>query len=457
MDSIEPRILRAGVGRTDITPPPDCFLEGFTERNRCASGIRDHLKATALALSDGNSHAVIVSLDIIDLPDNLVEAVWSKVRIHYHIEPYQMLINSSHTHAGPMTWPRLQTRNSPCPDHRRYFPDERYIHILVENIVTAVGKSMGNIRPAQAKWGCGETRIGICRRARNPAAHPGYPPGLLGLSANCPNPGKTTDVSCPVIFFTDMQERPLACVFGAACHPTTMRDDNYLVSAEYPGAAGKIIEERLGAPALFLQGAAGDVNPGRVAQGDIFRSGTFEDVDAVGAELAEDVFRTMAGMQPLELRLRHAMRRFPVPLDPNWDEAAYQRYLGEEQPEHRRNWAEWRLEKIRSGEPAPREIPIAVSILELSDALRFLGISGELLTDMGFKLKSLFPRGTTLPLGYSNGRTGYIPDSNVLREGGYEALESIFFTPHMPAPWREDIDDTLIAAVQSLERELNAK
>jgi hypothetical protein len=67
---------------------------------------------------------------------------------------------------------------------------------------------------------------------------------------------------------------------------------------------------------------------------------------------------------------------------------------------------------------------MTISLLELAEGIRFTGVAGELLTGMGFKIRQHFPSGTTLPLGYSNGRTAYIPDSDVLREGGYEAVES---------------------------------
>lgn len=448
-------ILRAGVGRTDITPPDSSFLEGFAGRDHCAEGVHDRLKATALALSDGVRHAVILTLDILDFPDSLVELVWKKVQTHYHIEPRQILINSSHTHAGPMVWPRIPSRQ--VTDSRFLIPDERYLHTLVENVVTAVGKALGNIRPARARWGVGETRIGICRRARDVSVYRGDPSGYLGLFANLPNPDKEVDRTCPVLFLTDPENCPVALMFGASCHPTTMSHDNYLVSAEYPGAARRVLEDRIGVPALFLQGMGGDVKPRRVAEEHSFRSGTYEDVDAVGEELARDVLQVMDhGLEPLEMRLGYALRRFPVPLAPEWDMTTYRGLLGEENPTHRRAWAEWWLDRFESGTAIPREVNMTLSILQLSPTIRFLGTAGELLTDLGVKLRGLFPEGNTFPLGYSNGRTGYLPDSTVLREGGYEALESIFFSPHMPAPWRGDIDETLAAAFRELEREAAA-
>ena len=446
--------LRAGVGRTDITPPPDCFLEGFAGRDHLAEGIHDRLKATALSLSAHNRQTVIVSLDIIDLPDNLVDVIWKKVKTHYHLEPCQILLNCSHTHAGPMTWPRIHTEET--PDRKKVYPDEKYIQHLVENIVTAIGKALGDLRPARASWGMGETRIGICRRARDVSVYRRRPSGRHGIYANYPNPDREVDRACPVISLADEQDRPIALVFGASCHPTTMSHDNYLVSAEYPGVARRILEEQYGVPALFLQGIGGDVKPRRVAGETAFRSGSYEDVEAVGAELAEDVAKTVEkGLAPLDISIRCALKRFPVPLATGWDETAWKGYTTEDHPLHRRIWGEWWLRKKRAGEPVPNTLSMTISILELSPDIRFATLSGEVLTDMGLKVKRSFQSGTTLVLGYSNGRSTYIPDSAALREGGYEAIESVFFTPTMPAPWREDIDDTILAAFCDLEGHLD--
>ena len=123
---------------------------------------------------------------------------------------------------------------------------------------------------------------------------------------------------------------------------------------------------------------------------------------------------------------------------------------------HRRIWGEWWLRRKAAGETIPDSLSMTLSIFELSPDLRFATLSGEVLTEMGLKVKSSFPGNAPLVLGYSNGRAAYIPDSAILREGGYEALESVFFTPTMPAPWREDIDDTILGAFRTIERELES-
>jgi hypothetical protein len=144
----------------------------------------------------------------------------------------------------------------------------------------------------------------------------------------------------------------------------------------------------------------------------------------------------------------------PVPLASGWDEAAYRRLLEGEEPEHRKYWARWWLDRIAKGEKLPETVGITLALMEIAPGLRFAGVSGELLTGMGLKIKRRFRSGTILPLGYTNGVVAYVPDSDVLDEGGYEAIESIFFDEVMAAPWRRDIDDTILGAFDGLEKQL---
>ena len=447
--------LLAGTGRTDITPPPDCLIDGFAARDHYADGIHDNLMATAIALSHNGKLVVIAGLDLLELTDSQVDRIRKKLKSRYNLEPCQLLLNCSHTHAGPMVQTRFN-RNF-CEEGRDAIPDESYIVRMIDTIVEAAGNAIDTLKPANIYWGIGETSIGVNRRAPDVSLYKKAVSGYQGFYANYPNPSKTIDTSCPVFLVHESSGKPMGIVYGASCHPTTMSHDNYLVSAEYPGVASRTIEDAFdGAPALFLQGIGGDVKPRQVALDTKFRSGTYEDVEAVGKELASDVLRTIeAGLQPLEhIHFRTSAKRIPLPFAPGADKNTFLRYDRDNESKHHRVWAKRWLERLGRGEQIPESRPLAISLMELSGDIRFAGIAGELLTDIGFLIKGNFTEGTTFPLGYTNGRIGYIPDSKVLREGGYEGTETVFFTEGMPSPWRDDIDETLLGAFDELANEL---
>lgn len=447
--------LLAGAAHIDITPPPDCLLDGFAARDHGCEGIHDELYAEAVAFSRHGDKAVILGLDLLGLTDDQIDTIWEKAERRFGLAPDRLFINCSHTHAGPMIRPRYNSKF--CKDGEACLPDEDYIETLIEKILDAIDTSLGNMRPSRVEWAMGKTKIGIYRRSKDISIYKGVISKRHRIFENFPNFEKDVDRNCPALLFTGLDGKPIGLIFSASCHPTTMSYDNYTVSAEYPGAAKRILRERFdGVTPLFLQGIGGDVKPYRVADGDRFRSGTYEDVEAVGKELARDVIRALEkGTFPVDISIRTALKRYPLPLAFGWDEETYRIMSTENESEYRRIWAKHWLDRIASGETIPVSRDITLSIFELSPTLRFLGIAGELLTDMGWILEGLFRNGTTLPMGYTNGRIGYIPDSQVMKEGGYEPVETIYFTNDMPAPWRDDIEYILRLSFRDLERRLS--
>lgn len=438
--------LHAGTSRIDITPSGNCMLGGFAGRDHGCEGIHDHLYITALALSKNGKCVVIISVDILALTNEQMDRIWALADKRLNLRRDQLFVNCSHTHAGPEIHPMFN--HEVCPPGEVVDPDPVYIDKLIENILLSAGEALKNLKPAEAFGEIGETFIGINRRAPDKRIYKEQATGY----ENFPNPDREIDRSCPVLLFKDKKGEPLSLVFGAACHPTTMRYDNYLVSAEYPGVARRILEKDLGgAPALFLQGMAGDVKPRQVAEGNSFRSGTFEDIEIVGKELATDVNAVIKkGLRPLEIRIETALKRVAIPFNKTWDKKTYEKFAEKDAVEYRRVWANYWLKKLRAGEPIPESVDLTLSIVKLSPELRFAAVAGELLTDMGMKIKRQFENGNTLVLGYTNGEVAYITDAKTLKEGGYEATETIFFSHDKPAPFIPEIEEIILSGFKEL-------
>jgi len=443
--------LYAGTSRIDITPSGNCKLGGFAGRNHECEGIHDHLYITTLALSRHGKKLIIIGIDILALNNEQMEMIWALADRKLNLRPDQLFINCSHTHAGPEIHPTFNCNT--CPPGEVCDPDPEYIKELLENIILSADKALKNLKPAEAFGEIGETFIGINRRAPDKSIYLKQATGY----ENFPNPDKEIDRSCPVILFKDKNGKPISMIFGASCHPTTMRYDNYLVSAEFPGVARQILEKDLdGAPSLFLQGIAGDVKPYQVVEGDGFRSGNFKDIEQVGEELADDVNTTIKkGLKPIDIRIGTSLKRVALPFDKTWDEKTYQKYARKDEAEYRRIWAKYWLKKLSKGDAIPESIDLTLSIAELSPELRFVGIAGELLTDIGLKIKHQFKNGTTLPLGYTNGEIAYIPDAKTLKEGGYEATETVFFYHDKPAPFIPEIEEIILKSFKELEININ--
>ncbi|MFH1968687.1 MAG: hypothetical protein ABIJ53_00035, partial [Verrucomicrobiota bacterium] len=106
--------------------------------------------------------------------------------------------------------------------------------------------------------------------------------GATGLSKNRAG-NDSMDNELTVLDF-ESKEGKKALLVNFACHPVIMQVQP-MISADYPGALTRMVEESLppGSLCLFLQGACGDINP----LNDDTRN--FDDVEKTGSALAKEV------------------------------------------------------------------------------------------------------------------------------------------------------------------------
>jgi len=273
--------LRAGAARVDITPEGPIWMSGYASRNHPSIGVRQHLFARALAVDDGvGARFAIVSTDLVGLPPGVAEQVATRVQQQFGIARTRLLLNSSHTHTGPVVWPGL-TAMFTLPEGEEQRLHE-YAGRLADQLVAAVGKAFDDLAPAQMAFGFGQAGFAMNRREPTPN-------GIkLGV-----NPSGPTDHEVPVIRVTGADGRVRAIVFAYACHNTTLNGDFYEITGDYAGYAEAALEaDYPGATALFLELCAGDQNPNP--------RGTVDLAERHGRDLAAEVRRVLGGsLRPL--------------------------------------------------------------------------------------------------------------------------------------------------------------
>src|SRR5438093_515067 len=97
------RRWRAGAAELTITPPLGVALTGYGNRPGPAQDVAGPLSARALALADGKRVVALLSLDLLGLDPDLVDHIRDGAASGCGIESQDLLINCSHTHAGPAT------------------------------------------------------------------------------------------------------------------------------------------------------------------------------------------------------------------------------------------------------------------------------------------------------------------------------------------------------------------
>jgi len=427
--------MKAGYARVNINPALGAAMSGFASRDRArgCEGIHDDLYARALYLAHEGQSALIMGFDLLFFSREEADRFKGAIGRRLNLAPSQILLNTSHTHTGP----KVGSWSYDPPS------DPLYLQELEYAIVEAACRAHDAAVEATLSAGCGRTTLPMSRRLRLPG-------GVVGWG---PEPQGEVCSAVPICVLREFGGRPISLVFSVSCHPSIM--SGYQISAEYPGVAMSVLDERLGATAsLFLQGAGGDAKPRVTAEVDArpprFRPGTWEDVRRAGTMVADEVLRSLgAGLAPLRPDLQSRAMEMPWPLEALPDRSAYEAVLADPEADHtRRLWAEEKIALLARGYRIPASVPITVQGMRLGHGLRLVGVEGELVAGLGNLILDSYPQGITFPLGYSNGAQAYLPTDAMLDEEGYEVAS--YYEYRLPARFARGMDGALREALRQL-------
>jgi neutral ceramidase len=414
---------KAGVARMVITPKEPLWMAGYAARDHPAQGTLNALMAKALVLEDPSGQRVVmISTDLVGVPQKISENIKARLQEKFNLTKGQVLLNSSHTHSGPVLEDAL-IDIYPLDDPQ-LAKITLYSRWLETRIVELVGQALRNLAPASLESGNGVTRFQVNRRNNNAA--------LLTQLTELKGPN---DYAVPVIKVLDAKGKVKAIAFAYACHPTTL--DGYEWSGDYVSYAQMELEKAYpGATALFFQGAGADQNPLPRRSVALARQ--------YGRELSAAVQRVMEEkMLPLEAKLTTAYEEIDLALaEPPTDEKLNE--MAQSSVVYYQRWAKRMLAKKAKGEPFAKSSPYPIQVWSLGDQ-PIVALGGELLIEYAIKIKQLYGE-RTFVFGYSNFVMGYIPSATVLREGGYEG-ETSQMVYGQPAPWHSSIETTILSGV----------
>jgi len=427
---------RAGVGRVDITPREPIALSGYAGRNRPSEGVTLHLWTKALAIEENaNRRVVILTCDLIGIPREISDVVAARLQKEFHLERSQILINASHTHAGPMVWPNLNLLLNAGPEAEQRVKE--YSRQLIEHMVEAASAALRNMEPANLSIGHGSASFAMNRREK---AECGV---RIGVNQSGP-----VDHDVPVLRVTSANGKLLAVLFGYACHNTTLTGNNYQISGDYAGQAQLLLERsHPGAAALFLALCGGDQNPyPRTKQ---------EHVEQHGKELADAVERVLASqMKPVGTPLRSAFRIVEPRFAPHTREDFEKELKGSDPFRVLR--AKQMLARYDERRPLHR-IPYPVQSIRFGSDLTLVALGGEVVVDYALRVKKeLGGSESVIVAGYSNDVMCYIPSRRVLLEGGYEADTSMIYYG-MPGPFAEDVEEIIFGGIRDVLRRVGRR
>jgi len=416
----------AGVSRVDITPQEPIWLAGYASRNHEAEGAIHPLWVKALALQDAEAHkAVLITSDVLGFPKEMAERICSRVQERLGLERAQIMLNSSHTHSGPVLF-----RSIWCIyplDAAQQEKVDRYSGKLEGQVVECAVQAFAAMKPARLFSGNGVTRFAVNRRNNKetevPDQHEFKGP---------------VDHAVPVLKVTDEAGALLAVAFGYACHATVL--DSYQWCGDYPGFAQIELESaHPGATALFFAGCGADQNP--LPRRSVALAQQY------GRELAAAVERMLADktteLEP-SLKTEYVETELALSTPPTREQLVA--IMETANPYNKRS-AESFVKQLDDGKALRTSYPYPVQLWRVGGQT-IVALGGEVVVDYAILLKQLLGRDTFV-MGYSNDLMSYIPSVRVLHEGGYEGTGAQL-EYDMPSAWGEDIESRILAAVREL-------
>lgn len=409
--------IRAGSARVDITPEGAVPLSGYGAREEPSSGVHDRLSATSLVVSDGASTVGVVTTDLLNVSREVTARVRRRLeRSDAAID--EVLVAATHTHAGPYV-------PAPAIDVNPTLSVDEDVSGIVDGIVAGCVESL---IAAYERMEPATIRVG---RAENDAA----PINRRALDGWARLPTGEID---PELVALDVETASgeEVVVFNFAMHPVCLTPSDTFLSADWPAVVyERVAEVRDDATVLFLNGAAGDVNPrGRTATSG---EGSFAHARAIGEEMAETVLDALSNARddvviddvPLttqrrELRLPVKSVGDPVRLRSHREEletklAELENDDNDAAIPYVREELNYTTELVNIAEWNATHLPATLEYVEIG-TVGLLGLPGEVFVEHGRELKASASVDTLLPVGYANGYVGYVPPLTELERVGYE-------------------------------------
>ncbi|MBI1322531.1 hypothetical protein GC170_05020 [bacterium] len=431
----------AGAASVEITPPADAkaWLAGYAARKEPSTGVEQKIYAKALVITQPKGEALaLVTLDLIGVRRPITRRVADRIETRYGIPRKGLVLFTSHTHCGPIPNDSPEKWEIYGIDASTVTPNVEFTTELENKIVEAVGKAMAARKAVRIEHGEGKAGFAVNRRE---STGNGFKIGV--------NPQGPTDHSVPVLKVTDQRtNKPVAVMFGYACHNTTLGAEQLKICGDYAGYAQAAIEKaNPGAVALFVTGCAGDQNPEP--------RGTLELAQKHGDTLATAVNDALSGkLSPVSGSLKsvHAepILHFAGPVD----RYSYQSRLTEKggpRDAHARRL----INILAAGNVIDRNQPYPIQVISFGDDLLMVALAGEVVVDYSINLKARHakPNRPLWVAAYANDVFGYIPSTRVLREGGYEGGEAYYYS-NFPTPLASDTERIITEEVRRLIDEL---
>lgn len=393
--------FRAAVVKIDITPTRPQWLLGYAARQ--STGVHDPLFHRIVALDDGRTQFFLVSTDIALFSPAFYDQFCVELKQRTGIDRLNVWWTVTHTHSAPELGPPGLAKAFLAGryDHE---PDWDYARDVTDKLIAGIVDARSKLAPARLSIGATMSNANINRRSRDVN-------GRISLGLN---PDGPVDRQVGLLRLDRPDGTPIALIANYAMHGTVLGGKNQLISGDAPGAVAAYVEQKLGAPMLYINGATGDIAPIYSVYDDFKRVRITE----FNVLLGDRILAAARTLRPTQsaVSLKPGEEVLELPLKPG---------------------LQWPAE-ISAYLTAQSRVRLPVRFLRVNSDTALWAAPLELFCEIAMAVRAKSPVKNTFYFGYTNGWLGYLPTAKAFEEGGYET-NTTPFTPEAEA--------TLTAAV----------
>ena len=408
--------FRASVVKVDITPDPDTphWLAGYFARQ--STGVHDRLYHRIVVMHDGEKPFVLVSTDVVGFSPVVYDEFAEQLEKETGVGREQLWWTVTHTHSAPEVGPPGLGSSFLGEQRYQHEWDREYQRFLRDSLSAGIREALADLIPARLAVGSGMSLANINRRAPGPDGSV-----TLGL-----NPEGAVDRKIGLLRLERPDGSPIALIANYAVHGTYLSGRNLEISGDVQGVVASYVEDKLGVPMLFINGAAGNLAP-------IYTfSSNFAYITKFNVLLGDrilDANRSIRADESAKIDFEFGEIIVETPKFPSL------------------KWPEDHHRYLRTTEDGQELVRLPVRFLKIRRDIVLWAAPLEMFCEYAIKIRNLSPFPNTFYFGYANGWLGYLPTAVSYGQGGYE----VRVTPYTEQA-ENDFTEAVVGYLQGMPR-----
>ncbi len=419
--------MLVGVAKVDVTPQGPIHLINVKEPLESTT-VAQKLHARAMAIGEDSQVVVLLNFDGIGVPQTLADKVAARLKEDREIPRERIAICATHTHWAPHLTDLLSNiYGGPLPPAHQKRVDE-YTATLTDKLVLIAEQALDERRPSHVTWATGRATFAANRRLEAGGQLLRDEGKRLMVTWN---PLAPVDHAVPVMAVHDAQTGQLRGLhFTYACHNVALTSSAISgfvnsIHGDWAGLAQDELESKYSDCVVICTiGCGGDQRPDVCGGIDVAAAHAHELCNEI-----ERLLKRRTDWKEVSGSVSAKMTRTQLPLEPLPTVGELEAIAAAEQVNPavvaRAVVARQRLVELEQGR-ASKGVPFSAQSWRFEEGPTMVFLSGEVCIDYQLRLKrELGP--SIWPIAYANATPCYIVSRRMLKKGGYEAGNSMFY------------------------------